>query len=119
MSVPYVRSLDGFRGLAIAAVMLFHFGFLPIGWIGVQAFFVLSGYLITAVLLADKEAPLRGYLGRFYWRRALRIFPVNYGFLLVLAVMYVGSGRPASFLLPQHIYTPRKRFCQRALRYHC
>jgi peptidoglycan/LPS O-acetylase OafA/YrhL len=56
---------------------------------------VLSGYLITGVLLADKDAPLGAYLRRFYWRRTLRIFPLYYGYLAVLAVAYAVSRRPA------------------------
>ena len=76
-------------------VALLHFGYLNGGWIGVQVFFVLSGYLITGVLLADKDAPLGAYLRRFYWRRTLRIFPLYYGYLLVLALAFALSGKPA------------------------
>lgn len=77
--------------------MLLHFGYLNGGWIGVQVFFVLSGFLITGVLLADREAPLGAYLRRFYWRRTLRIFPLYYGYLAVLAVSYAFRGRPPLF----------------------
>ena len=69
------RSLDGLRAVAVSLVVVFHFEIFPAGWIGVQIFFVLSGYLITSILLREKERPLVSYLGRFYWRRALRIFP--------------------------------------------
>lgn len=90
-SLPPARTpaLDGLRGLAIALVVLFHVNLLGCGWIGVQLFFVLSGYLITQQLLALRERhTLSGYLKIFYARRALRIFPAYYvylGLMLLLA----------------------------------
>src|SRR5882762_5338939 len=62
--MQYVKSLDGIRGLAVSLVVLFHFGLFPAGWVGVQIFFVLSGYLITNILLSEKGRPLSGYVGR-------------------------------------------------------
>lgn len=81
--------LDGFRGLCVLAVFLFHAQFLARGWIGVQAFFVLSGYLITAVLLEGKEraATAGGYFRVFYARRALRIFPVYFAYIGVVVAL--------------------------------
>ena len=75
-------------------VALLHFGYLNAGWIGVQVFFVLSGYLITGVLLEDKGARLGPYLRRFYWRRTLRIFPLYYGYLAILAAVFAATGQP-------------------------
>ncbi|SHH62201.1 acyltransferase family protein [Bradyrhizobium erythrophlei] len=95
--MQHVKSLDGIRGLAVSLVVLFHFGILPSGWIGVQIFFVLSGYLITSILLRAKERPLGEYLGRFYWRRSLRIFPLYFVFLAVAAIVYSEAGKPRSF----------------------
>jgi len=95
-----IAALDGLRAVAVALVMLLHFGYLNGGWIGVQVFFVLSGFLITGVLLADREAPLGAYLRRFYWRRTLRIFPLYYGYLAVLGLAYAAWGRPPE--LPQN-----------------
>jgi peptidoglycan/LPS O-acetylase OafA/YrhL len=65
----YVPALDGLRGIAIAGVVLYHFFGLPGGYMGVDLFFVLSGFLITTLLLED------GRLGSFYMRRAARLLP--------------------------------------------
>jgi peptidoglycan/LPS O-acetylase OafA/YrhL len=90
-----IATLDGLRAIAVSLVLLLHFGYLNGGWVGVQLFFVLSGFLITGVLIADREAPLGAYLRRFYWRRTLRIFPLYYGYLAVLFLCYAVWGRPA------------------------
>ncbi len=62
MKVSYIKSLDGLRGIAVLLVILFHFSMVPfvsfgfeVGWVGVQLFFVLSGFLITRILIADKD----------------------------------------------------------------
>jgi peptidoglycan/LPS O-acetylase OafA/YrhL len=93
----HVKSLDGLRGVAVSLVVLFHFGLFPAGWVGVQIFFVLSGYLITGILLRTKEEPIGDYLGRFYWRRSLRIFPLYFVFLAAALAVYVATGEPKSF----------------------
>lgn len=84
-SKKYIPQLDGIRGLAILLVISFHyFGFLKIfsfGWVGVDLFFVLSGYLITSRLYAFKND--KNYFSKFYTNRALRILPVYYGSLIV------------------------------------
>jgi len=92
-----VNSLDGVRGIAVSLVVLFHFGVLPIGWIGVQIFFVLSGYLITGILLREKERSIGEYLGLFLWRRSLRIFPLYFIFLAVAFGLFATAGEPESF----------------------
>jgi len=92
-----IAALDGIRGIAVILVVLFHFGFFPAGWVGVQIFFVLSGYLITNILLRARELPLFSYLIRFYWRRSLRIFPLYFFFLAIVLVIFAVSGLPASF----------------------
>ena len=80
----YYPSLDGLRGFAILGVLLQHnFSFLPVpkfGWVGVDLFFVLSGFLITEILLKTKEQ--KNFLPNFYIRRILRIFPLYYGSLI-------------------------------------
>lgn len=81
----YVRGLDGLRGVGIAFVLFYHyFGTaenqaLAFAWAWVQMFFVQSGYLITRILLDDKERfAFPDFVRRFYWRRALRIFPAYF-----------------------------------------
>ncbi len=89
--------LDGLRGIAIALVVLFHFGLFPPGWIGVQLFFVLSGYLISEILLIEKEKPFPTYLSRFYWRRSLRIFPLYFFYLIITSALFAATDEPKSF----------------------
>ncbi|MFT4847490.1 MAG: peptidoglycan/LPS O-acetylase OafA/YrhL [Sediminicola sp.] len=96
--MKYIPALDGIRALAIILVMLFHFQYMvEVGWVGVQLFFVLSGFLITSILLKSKESKLGFYLKRFYWRRSLRIFPLYYAYLLVFALTYAFFSLPKGF----------------------
>jgi len=71
----YNPALDGIRAIAIALVLACHTDLLPNGWIGVDVFFVLSGYLITTILLSEYRATGGVNLGAFYWRRAVRLIP--------------------------------------------
>jgi peptidoglycan/LPS O-acetylase OafA/YrhL len=59
------KSLDGIRGLAILLVIFFHYGYFAPGWIGVQIFFTLSGYLITSILLRSRNRSAGEYFGTF------------------------------------------------------
>ena len=81
-------ALDGLRGIAILLVVFYHnFGFINyffFGWLGVDLFFVLSGFLITDVLLRTRNAP--NYLKNFYVRRVLRIFPLYYLILIIFLI---------------------------------
>jgi peptidoglycan/LPS O-acetylase OafA/YrhL len=95
--VRYVPALDGVRGVAVLLVVLFHFGYLNAGWVGVQIFFVLSGFLITRILVEDRGAPFWPSLGKFYWRRSLRIVPLYLAFVSVLAACFLAFGEPRSF----------------------
>jgi peptidoglycan/LPS O-acetylase OafA/YrhL len=61
------------------------------GWLGVDLFFVLSGYLITTILVGNRSAPTGDYFRTFYERRALRILPL---YLLVIAVLWAAGGKP-------------------------
>ena len=97
----HIPALDGLRGCAILGVLLLHFtsamaapagapaglvkqAFSP-GWTGVDLFFVLSGFLITGILADARHTPRR--YRTFYMRRALRILPLYYGFVLLLFVL--------------------------------
>jgi peptidoglycan/LPS O-acetylase OafA/YrhL len=81
--IPHVAALDGARGAAVAAVLLFHGGHLLGGYLGVDFFFVLSGFLITSLLLAESNRTGTVRLSGFWARRARRLLPA-------LAVLMVG-----------------------------
>ena len=90
MEKDYIKSLDSFRFFAFFAVYLFHTNILGCGYLGVQAFFVLSGFLITPILLEMRqELNFKSYLIVFYSRRALRIFPLYYGYLVISLIILV------------------------------
>ena len=98
MHAERLSQLDGLRALAVTFVMAFHFmpvvdRFAPLGSIGVRLFFVLSGFLITTILLRSRGEPLGEALRRFYLRRSLRIFPVFYLVLAVAALINIGPVR--------------------------
>jgi peptidoglycan/LPS O-acetylase OafA/YrhL len=94
----YIKQIDGLRAIAVLMVVVFHW--FPKGWvtksglglIGVDMFFVISGFLITRILLVYKSNQEAGFdyhskwhiLGRFMYRRALRIFPAYFLLLFVL-----------------------------------
>jgi peptidoglycan/LPS O-acetylase OafA/YrhL len=80
-------ALDGLRGLAVAGVLLFHGGHLTGGYLGVDAFFVLSGFLITSLLLAESRTRGRVVLGAFWARRARRLLPAL-GCVLLFVGLY-------------------------------
>jgi peptidoglycan/LPS O-acetylase OafA/YrhL len=96
-------ALDGLRGVAVLAVIACHiqaffpkqptkwierlyYGFVAMGWSGVDLFFVLSGFLITRILLENKGSDR--YFSSFYGRRILRIWPLYYG-LCALAIIII------------------------------
>jgi peptidoglycan/LPS O-acetylase OafA/YrhL len=101
---PHLRELDGVRGIAAVAVFFHHLCFTsiePTGWqpfilglrsisqhgaAGVDIFFVLSGFLITSLLIRDRESP--SFYRDFYWKRALRILPV-YIVTLICVLLFV------------------------------
>jgi peptidoglycan/LPS O-acetylase OafA/YrhL len=95
MSFRYRPALDGLRALAVLAVLAFHFPvpYMDGGFLGVDLFFVLSGFLITTLLYVEWEETGAIRLGAFYGRRALRLFPALAVCLLVglLAVHLVGD----------------------------
>lgn len=101
--MKYVKGLDSFRTFAVLTVIIGHWvtfpanSFItrvPLGAVGVTMFFVLSGFLITSILLNSREtvieqkAGISAVLKTFYIRRTLRIFPVYYLFILLLACFF-------------------------------
>ena len=84
--LAHIPALDGLRGLAVVAVLLFHAGYLRGGWLGVDLFFVLSGYLITSLLLFEHRDAGRIDLLGFWGRRARRLLPALVLVLLAVAV---------------------------------
>src|SRR5438552_4949494 len=91
---PHYPSLDGLRGLAILLVLIYHnfeyTNYFFFGWLGVDLFFVLSGFLITEILLQKRNG--RRYLREFYTRRTLRIFPIYYLTLIIFLVLVPSLG---------------------------
>jgi len=89
-SAKHVPALDGLRGLAILLVITHH-QLIPLslegGFLGVDLFFVLSGFLITTLLLAEFDAAKTISLGNFYARRALRLGPALLLYLLVCLIV--------------------------------
>jgi len=85
----YYPALDGLRGAAILLIIFYHnFGFINyffFGWLGVDLFFVLSGFLITDILLKTKNDP--HYLKNFFGRRMLRILPIYYLVLIIFLLI--------------------------------
>ena len=89
-ALAYNPALDGIRGLAVAAVLLFHGGFpwARGGYLGVSTFFTLSGFLITTLLLAERADTGRIALGAFWARRLRRLLPTS---ALTLAAVAAGA----------------------------
>jgi peptidoglycan/LPS O-acetylase OafA/YrhL len=94
-----VPSLNGLRAAAVGLVLFAHFAdlYVPasmsqqmstLGWVGVDLFFVVSGLIITTLLLRESERTGRVSLRAFYARRALRILPAYYAYLIVIALVW-------------------------------
>jgi peptidoglycan/LPS O-acetylase OafA/YrhL len=90
LTLPHLPALDGLRAAAVLTVIVGHANY-PVRGVpsdlGVSAFFVLSGFLITRLLIAEHDATASISLFRFYLRRTLRIFPAYYAFLLLSLVL--------------------------------
>src|SRR5262245_26914377 len=90
--LPYMPGVDGLRAVAVAAVVIYHIGasWLPGGFLGVDIFLVISGYLITSLLLAERRMTGTIDLARFWIRRARRLLPALFVMIfLVLAYMVI------------------------------
>src|SRR5689334_25411646 len=103
--LEYQPGLDGLRAIAVVAVMLYHAqmnmpsSWMPGGFVGVEVFFVISGYLITLLLISEHLRTQRVDLGQFWLRRARRLLPALFA-LLVVTMGIVGIGG--------HFYDPWK-----------
>ena len=86
-----IGQLDGVRTIAIAMVFLNHAFRVKLAWAGVDLFFILSGFLITGILIASKGRTIGDFFGHFYSRRVRRILP-PYFLLLVLMTVFAGVG---------------------------
>ena len=84
--LPHNPALDGLRGLAVVGVLLFHAGHLTGGYLGVDLFFVLSGYLITSLLILEWAASGSLSLTDFWVRRARRLLPALLAVILTVSV---------------------------------
>lgn len=85
-----IPGLDGLRAIAFLLVFAFHTDYLQFGWVGVSLFFVLSGFLITGILLDMKKTlATKDYFFKFYGRRFLRIFPLYYFYLILMTVLAI------------------------------
>jgi peptidoglycan/LPS O-acetylase OafA/YrhL len=98
--LAYLPPLDGIRAFAVAAVMMYHGGlsFMTGGFMGVDVFFVLSGFLITSLLVGEFRESLTIKLGAFWARRARRLLPA-----LLLMLLFVAFF--ASVIVPKGTYT--------------
>lgn len=91
--LSYIPSLDGIRGLFCILIIINHwklrYPISPIGWEVLQTFYVMSGFLITRILVNDlgKFDRFRGLLGNFYLKRTLRIFPLYFIYLIFWGLM--------------------------------
>lgn len=93
--------LDAMRAIAALAIIAYHYTLFPCGWIGVQFFFVLSGFLISGIVIKNKKASAEVKTGAFfkdfYKRRALRLFPLYFGYIAILALFNFFAGKPEAF----------------------
>lgn len=100
--MTHLPQLDGLRAVAVMMVMAYHFipgidRVAPFGAIGVRLFFVLSGFLITRILLDARTLPFGQAMRMFYIRRSLRILPLFYAVLLAAAALNIGPVRQTFF----------------------
>lgn len=93
-ALPHVPALDGLRGAAVLAVLAYHLGWLPGGFLGVSLFFTLSGYLITSLLITERAEKGTIRLGRFWARRARRLLPAALAGAALAVIVTAITGSP-------------------------
>lgn len=88
MSTKYISGIDGLRAIAVLSVLLFHVGFTSFagGYVGVDVFFVISGYLITNLIYLEISSTGKFDFARFYLRRVRRLFPAL--FVIFFALLH-------------------------------
>lgn len=88
-SFAYLPGIDGLRALAVLAVIVYHgdLGILGGGFLGVEVFFVISGYLITSLLLSETDRTGGVSLGHFWMRRARRLLPALFALLIGVVII--------------------------------
>ena len=102
-AMGYIPGLDGIRAIAVMAVLLYHSGVVavPGGFLGVDVFFVLSGFLISSLLLQEIERAEAVNFKQFYIRRARRLLPALFATLALSAVLVLIFARDAAFQFRQ------------------
>ena len=85
-SGEYLSGIDGLRAVAVILVVVFHFYemYMPAGFVGVDMFFAISGFLITGILLKTENTGISGMIN-FFWRRIARLYPA----LIVVVLTFV------------------------------
>jgi peptidoglycan/LPS O-acetylase OafA/YrhL len=93
--VRHIASIDGLRAIAVTAVVLYHLGisWLPGGFLGVDLFFVISGYVITRLILDSINKSGALDLRGFYWARLRRIYP-GFLFMVFSTIIFIGVWAP-------------------------
>ncbi|CAB4553806.1 MAG: acyltransferase family protein [Actinobacteria bacterium] len=117
--------IEGLRAIAVIAVLLFHFGVPGTdgGYVGVDVFFVISGFLITALLLREKEATGTISLRDFYARRIRRLLPVSFAVVAVTAIagiVWLSPARLDNFaeeIVAAALFFPNMLFASRGANY--
>jgi peptidoglycan/LPS O-acetylase OafA/YrhL len=94
VELAHHAGLDGLRGIAVLAVVLYHGGvsWIPGGFLGVEVFFVLSGFLITSLLVAEWQRSSTIALGGFWIRRARRLLPALFCLVATIGIYYLFAG---------------------------
>jgi peptidoglycan/LPS O-acetylase OafA/YrhL len=123
--VEHRSDIEGLRAIAVIAVLLFHFGVPGTdgGYVGVDVFFVISGFLITALLLREKEATGTISLRDFYARRIRRLLPVSFAVVVVTAIagiVWLSPARLDDFaqeIVAAALFFPNMLFASRGANY--
>jgi peptidoglycan/LPS O-acetylase OafA/YrhL len=104
--LPYMSGIDGLRAIAVVAVILYHaeFGFIPGGFLGVEVFLVISGYLITSLLILERVRTGTIDLKEFWTRRARRLLPALGVLLLLVTTSALLFARDALFRLNDDVF---------------